>query len=128
MAAMGFWDRVKLAWRVLVSAQFASEVDDALNKGTSPERVHASGLMLLSAFQREGRLVDFLQQDVAGFSDEDIGAAARVVHGGCRKALRQFFEIAPAVNGSEGAPMNVPSGFDAQRIRLTGNVTGQPPV
>ncbi|PYS36906.1 MAG: DUF2760 domain-containing protein, partial [Acidobacteria bacterium] len=92
-----------------------------------PERVHASGLMLLAAFQREGRLVDFLQQDVAGFSDEEIGAAARVVHSGCRKALRQFFEVAPALNGAEGAPMTVPAGFDAQRTRLTGNVSGQPP-
>jgi uncharacterized protein DUF2760 len=92
-----------------------------------PERVHASGLLLLAAFQREGRLIDFLQQEVAGFSDQDIGAAARVVHAGCRKALRQFFEIAPATRETEGAPMTVPSGFDAQRIRPTGNVTGQPP-
>src|SRR2546429_445766 len=98
MAQIGFWDRVKMAWRVLISGQFASDVDDGLKELASaraktsapPERIHASGLILLAAFQREGRLVDFLQQDVAAFSDEDIGAAARVVHGGCRKALRQF--------------------------------------
>jgi hypothetical protein len=24
-------------------------------------------------------------------------------------------------------PMSLPAGFDAQRVRLTGNVTGQPP-
>jgi hypothetical protein len=135
MAQMGFWDRLKLAWRVSISGQFASEVEEALKQFESararqalpPERVHASGLMLLAALQREGRLIDFLQQEVAGFSDEDIGAAARVVHGGCRKALRQFFEIAPAMQGSEGTPMTVPAGFDAQRIRLTGNVSGEPP-
>jgi len=125
---IGFWDRVKMAWRVLISAQFATELASLRAKAaTPPERVHASGLMLLAAFQREGRLVDFLQQDVAGFSDEEIGAAARVVHSGCRKALRQFFEVAPALNGAEGAPMTVPAGFDAQRTRLTGNVSGQPP-
>jgi hypothetical protein len=132
---MRFWDRVKMAWRVLVSAQFAAELAEGLKELESArarpaapaERTHASGLLLLAAFQREGRLVDFLQQDVAGFSDEDIGAAARVVHGGCRKALQQFFEIAPAVEATEGAPMTVPAGFDAQRIRLTGNVTGRPP-
>jgi hypothetical protein len=135
MGIMGFWDRLKFAWRVLISAPFAEEVQDGLKQlelkraqqVAPPERVHASGLLLLAAFQREGRLIDFLQQEVAGFSDEDIGAAARVVHGGCRKALRQFFEIAPATQGTEGGPMTVPRGFDTQRIRLTGNVTGQPP-
>jgi Domain of unknown function (DUF2760) len=125
---MGFWDRVKMAWRVLISAQFANELASLRSKQAAPpERVHASGLMLLAAFQREGRLVDFLQQDVAGFSDEEIGAAARVVHNGCRKALRQFFELAPALNGTEGGSMAVPAGFDAQRTRLTGNVSGTPP-
>ena len=133
--AIGFLDRLKMAWRVLIDARFAEEVDEGLKQfalaraktSDPPERVHASGLMLLAAFQREGRLVDFLQQETAGFSDEEIGAAARVVHGGCHKALQQFFEIAPAVKGAEGAPMSVPAGFDSERIRLTGNVSGQPP-
>src|SRR5262249_53629730 len=129
----GFWDRVKMAWHVLISGRFATEVVDALKereagmtRAAAPvERTHASGLMLLAALQREGRLIDFLQQEVAGFSDEDIGAAARVVHAGCRKVLRQFFEIAPATQGSEGSVITVAAGFDAQRIRLTGNVSGR---
>ena len=133
--AIGFLDRLKMAWRVLINARFAEEVDESLKQfalartktSDPPERLHASGLMLLAAFQREGRLVDFLLQETAGFSDEQIGAAARVVHGGCHKALQQFFEIAPAVKGAEGAPMSVPAGFDSERIRLTGNVSGQPP-
>jgi hypothetical protein len=132
---IGFWDRVKMAWRVLVSAAFATQIAEGLEQlellrtrsAPPPERVHASGLMLLAAFQREGRFVDFLQQDVAGFSDEEVGAAARFVHGGCRKALQQFFEISPATADAEGGPMTVAAGFDAQRIRLTGNVSGQPP-
>src|SRR5262245_22368722 len=126
MAQIGFWDRVKMAWRVLINGQFANDVEEGLKQlalvraatAAPPERVHASGLALLSALQREGRLVDFLQQDVAGFSDEEIGAAGRVVHGGCRKVLQQYFELAPAVPGSEGGPFTVPAGFDSQRIRL----------
>jgi hypothetical protein len=135
MADIGFWDRVKMAWRILISGDFASEITQGLEqltlaraKAAEPaEKVNASGLMLLAAFQREGRLVDFLQQDAAGFSDEDIGAAARVVHSGCRKILRQFFDLSPAAPGAEGAPMSVPAGFDTERIRLTGNVSGKPP-
>jgi len=56
-----------------------------------------------------------------------VGAAARVVHAGCRKALRQGLDFGPAMTGAEGATVTVPAGFDAERIRLTGNVAGQPP-
>jgi uncharacterized protein DUF2760 len=130
-----FMERLKLAWRLLVDSQFAARVNaglDALETKAAaakvpPEKLHASGLMLVAALQREGRLVDFLQQDIAAFSDEDVGSAARVVHGGCRKVLKQFFQFEPAMNGNEGMPMTVPGGFDAQRIRLTGNVGGNPP-
>ena len=92
-----------------------------------PERVHASGLAVLSMLQREGRLIDFLKEDMAAFSDAEIGAAARVVHAGCRKVLSEYFAIEPALKDTEGATIQVPAGFDAQRIRLTGNVAGQPP-
>ena len=135
MDTPSFLDRVKLAWHLLIDGAFGARVQRGLQaleaeeteKSRPAERVHASALMLLAALQREGRLIDFLQQDVAGFSDEDVGAAARVVHGGCRKVLQQDFELEPAVRGSEGTPMPLPAGFDAQRIRLTGNISGQPP-
>lgn len=132
-----------MAFKLLFDAGFARQVATGLKLATQPEpkpapakasarelppeRLHASGLLVLSALQREGRLIDFLQQDVAGFSDEEVGAAARVVHSGCRRVLQQYFEFEPAAKGSEGTPMTLPQGFDAQRVRLTGNVTGQPP-
>jgi hypothetical protein len=92
-----------------------------------PEREHASALQLLAMLQREGRLVDFLQEDVAAFPDADVGAAARIVHEGCRKVVRQYLALEPVLPQGEGDAVNVPAGVDAQRIRLTGNVAGQPP-
>lgn len=131
-----------MAFRLIFSADYAQQVAAGLKRlsakaaaatpppapaAAPPERVHASGLFVLAALQREGRLLDFLQQDVAGFSDEEVGAAARVVHTGCAKVLKEYFTFQPAVAGEEGSPTAIPAGFDAQRIRLTGNVTGQPP-
>jgi len=129
---VSFFGRLGLAIRLLFNGAFAREVMNALKvepapKPASPERVHASGLLLLAALQREGRLVDFLQQDVAGFSDEEVGAAARVVHTGCKKVLKEHLDFEPALKDAEGSTVTVPKGFDAQRIRLTGNVAGQPP-
>ena len=92
-----------------------------------PEREHASGLAVLGMLQREGRLIDFLQENVAAYSDAEVGAAARTVHEGCRKVVQQYLALEPVLKEQEGARVSVPAGFDAQRIRLTGNVAGQPP-
>ncbi len=86
-----------------------------------------AALQLLGILQREGRFVDFLEEDVSGFSDADVGAAARVVHDGCRKALHEHFDLEPIRAEEEGTKVTIPEGFDAAAIRLTGNVVGEPP-
>lgn len=151
-----FFTRFALAfvlfWRLLFNPELAQKVlpvhrgEPALPSGLPPAREtvepeapvkapevaaapmpHAAGLYVLSLLQREGRLVDFLQEEVAPFSDAEVGAAARVVHEGCRKALRQLVDLAPVYAEDEGARVTVQPGYDAQRIQLTGNVAGQPP-
>jgi hypothetical protein len=86
-----------------------------------------SALQLLALLQREGRLVDFLQQDIASFPDADVGVAARVVHEGCRKALRSHAEIEPVRVEEEGARVKLDQGFDADAVKLVGDVKGEPP-
>lgn len=86
-----------------------------------------AALQLLALLQREGRFVDFLEEDVSSFSDAQIGAAARVVHDGCRKALREHLPAEPVRSEEEGAKVTLAKGFDAARVRLTGNVIGEPP-
>ena len=86
-----------------------------------------AALQLLGLLQREARLIDFTQENLAGFSDADIGAAARLVHEGCRKVLREHFTIAPVRAEAEGSRITLDAGFDAAAIRLTGNVVGAPP-
>ncbi len=86
-----------------------------------------AALQLLALLQREGRLIDFLQEDVQSFGDADVGAAARVVHAGCKKAIGEYFTLAPIRAEDEGAPITLPAGFDADENRVTGNVVGEPP-
>lgn len=81
-------------------------------------------LVLLSLLQSEGRFVDFVQQDIAGYPDGDIGAVARVVHTGCRKVLSSHLRIAAIRGESEGQRVALEPGFDPNRIKLTGNVAG----
>jgi hypothetical protein len=86
-----------------------------------------AALQLLSLLQREGRLVDFLQQDIASFPDADVGAAARVVHEGCRKALRAHAQIAPVRTEAEGSRVNLVGELDPDQVKLVGDVKGEPP-
>ncbi|AKT43033.1 DUF2760 domain-containing protein [Chondromyces crocatus] len=84
-------------------------------------------LQLLALLQREGRLIDFLQQDIASFGDAEIGAAARVIHEGCRKALRDHATVSPVRSEDEGARITIASGYSPAEIKLSGNVGGSPP-
>ena len=86
-----------------------------------------AALQVLGLMQREARFVDFIQEDVAGYSDAEIGAAARVVHEGCRKVIKEHFKLVPVRDESEGSRITVAPGFDTTAIRLTGNVVGQAP-
>jgi hypothetical protein len=86
-----------------------------------------AALLLLSLLQRDARLIDFTQENLANYSDAEIGAAARVVHEGCRKVLNEHFTIAPVREDNEGSTVTLQEGFDAAAIRLTGNVVGSAP-
>jgi hypothetical protein len=93
---------------------------------TAPAKADPA-LNLLSLLQREGRLIDFCEEELGGFSDAQIGAAARTVHDGCRKALRGAVTLTPVRPEPEGSSVTLPPGFDPQAVRLSGNVVGQPP-
>ena len=92
-------------------------------KQASPD----AALQLLALLQRDARLIDFAGESLAAYDDAQIGAAARLVHEGCAKVLREHFDIVPVRAEAEGARITLPAGFDAAAVRLTGNVVGQPP-
>lgn len=154
---MPFFTRVWFAWlcffRVMFDGAFANRVEGvraelpaapraasekapaaiaasaaAVAPVTAPtEAAREGALQLLALFQREGRLVDFLEQDIAPFEDAEIGATARVVHDGCRKALKAHAKIAPLRAEEEGAEVTLEAGFDARAVKLTGDVAGKGP-
>ena len=123
-----FFQRIPLAFNAFFKVLFAAPVAPVVEAPT-PLKVATpdAALQLLGLFQRDARLIDFTQEDLASYSDADIGAAARVVHEGCCKVLREHFTITPMRPEPEGSRLTLPDGFDARAIRLTGNVVGQAP-
>jgi hypothetical protein len=86
-----------------------------------------SAMQLLSLMQKEARLIDFLNEDVAAYSDEEVGAAARVIHSGGQKLLKDYITLSPVRNEEEESRITIEAGFNSQAIRLSGNVTGNAP-
>ena len=99
-------------------------------KAATPAAVKADpgegALVLLGVLQRDARLVDFLMEDIAPYSDEQVGAAVRSIHENSRKTLERLFELAPVVDGVEGTVTNLESAGikakDTARVKLMGKV------
>jgi pyruvate/2-oxoglutarate dehydrogenase complex dihydrolipoamide acyltransferase (E2) component len=93
----------------------------------APASANDAALQLLALLQREGRFLDFLEEDVTSFPDAEVGAAARVVHAGCRKAIREHAKLAPVRREQEGARVTVEAGTSPAEVKLVGNVAGAAP-
>lgn len=121
-----YFSAVKLGLRWLKDPTFATKVDE-LSAPPKPPKPNPEPVRLLTLLQRDGRLLDFLMEDVAGASDTDLGAGVREIHRNCQKVLKEHLVLEPVMSQEENASVEVPAGFDPSAVRLTGNVTGQPP-
>ena len=90
-------------------------------------QAEAEVVAFVSLLQEKGRLVDFLMEDVAPYDDKQVGAAARVVHQGCREVLNDSFKITPISQAEEGSRITVPAAYAADEYRLLGKISGDPP-
>jgi hypothetical protein len=115
---------------VLGEPDFAARVQPLLLPPPPPEPVKRSAepLRLLALLQREGRLLDFLLEDISQVEDDQqIGAGVRELHRQAQAAIKEHLDLEPVLPNREDDPVTVPAGFDPSAIRLTGNVSGQPP-
>ena len=130
-AFFGVLGDAKLAARFAALRQGATAAPPPVAPVPPPPALRAASpdaaLQLLALLQRDARLIDFIGEDLDAYDDAQIGAAARVVHEGCAKVLREHFSIVPVRDEAEGSRVTLPAGFDAAAVRLTGNVVGKAP-
>ena len=86
-----------------------------------------SHLRLLYILQKNGRLVDFLKEDISKFSDAEVGAAARKIHEETRKSLEACVRLRPLFPDEEGSEVTLPEGYDKGHIKVVGKVKGSAP-
>jgi hypothetical protein len=119
----------EIGQRWLRDAKFQEAVTKALTPPPPPPPPKPSPepLLLLTLMQREGRLIDFLLENVDGADNETLGVGVRSIHQACQKVLHEHLELEPVMKAEEKSTVEVPVGFDPSAIRVTGNVTGSPP-
>jgi len=151
---IGFWERIVFAFRCFFSILFGAAIpDDIARKLVVPvapvreapvaiaptasrlkeaERPAPESLgravQMLALLQRDGRLIDFLAENISAYPDVQLGAAVRSIHESCRKTLDEYVKLEPILNSEEDQPVTVEPGFDPAAIKLIGNVAGAPPV
>jgi hypothetical protein len=147
--SMGFGERLSYAFRCFFSLLSSGEIPEDIAReliktpaqvapAPAPAPVTAPpvekpvepvdrAVQMLALLQRDGRLIDFLTEDIAPYGDAEVGAAVREVHQSCRQVLDHYLKLEPVIASEEGRPVTVEAGFDPAKIKLIGNATGQPP-
>jgi hypothetical protein len=130
--------KISLAFRCFFALLFGGKLSPELidELGIKPKaapapaaptvRTSDGALQMLSILQRDARLLDFFLEDITPYSDEQVGAAARSMHGPARETLERYVKLAPVVDGVEGTYVKAPS-KDAAQVKFLGNVPATPP-
>ena len=105
-----------------VKAEPEKRVTPRAPQPTAPIRNDA--ISLLATLQREARLVDIVKEPLGDYSDAQVGAAARDVLRDCGVVLDRLFQLEPIVEQEEGARVEIPSGADSARYRISGSASG----
>jgi hypothetical protein len=153
---IGFWERVAFAFRcffsILIHAEIPNDIQQRLSKtvGATPAAASVTAtsppitplkaverptsdqpdraVQMLALLQRDGRLVDFLTENIAPYPDAQLGAAVRTIHETCRQVLDRYIRLESILNSEEDQPVTVEAGFDPAAIKLVGDVKGEPPM
>lgn len=134
--------RIVLAFQAFFSLLFTGKLTPEfaarlgfVPRGATPTKPAAApkpnasdgALQMLGILQRDGRILDFVLEDIAPYSDEQVGSAARGVHDQVKEALDRYFKFAPVIDGVEGTFTNAPAKDPAQ-VKFIGNIPAAPPA
>ena len=109
------------------SASKNAALPEATNEKTTSNYPYGA-VHLLSEMQKEGRLVDFLQENLEDYNDEEIGVSVRSIHEGCKKVLNTVVSMEKVIEQEEESTVRINKDYDAKLIKLTGRVSDTYPM
>ncbi len=90
------------------------------------EAIPPAAYQILYLFQKEGRLIDLLSEDISGLDDETLGGAIRPIHEGCRRLLEDRLILERVLNEEEGSVVTLDE-VDPEAVKLSGRVPATGP-
>jgi len=134
--------RIWLAIRSFFSILFSGSLpEDALTRlglarrgAPKPQTTSAPAVLrpsdgavqMLSILQRDARLIDFIMEDIAAYTDDQVGAAVRGLHDQARESLARYVKLEPVIDGVEGT-FTKPAISDPAAVKFVGNVPAGKP-
>lgn len=87
-----------------------------------PQASAADGaVQILGILQRDSRLVDFLMEDIAAYTDDQVGAAVRDVQSSAKQSLERYLKLQPVIDAVEETTVPT-AGLESASYKLIGNV------
>lgn len=80
-------------------------------------------VQVLSELQKEGRLIDFLEEDLTNYEDDEIGSSVRSIHEGCRKVVNKILVKEKLIDQEEETSVRVNKDYNPNEIKLSGRVS-----
>ena len=105
--AIDWENKVQSAQKALAETERALQVSLESKNQDKQQSSGSEVLTFLSLLQEKGRFLDFLMDDITLYSDNQVGAAGRVVHQGCSKVLGELFRISPLHKDDEGTKITL---------------------
>lgn len=93
----------------------------------APKGIPTDGLVLVSQLQEKGRFLDFLMDDISAYPDAQVGAAARVIHQGCKGVITTAFAPQPVSSSPEGTQISLEADYNTHNYRVSGELSGEAP-
>ena len=91
-------------------------------RNTGIDSFENGAVYTLVLLQREGRLIDFLQEKIDNYTDEQIGTAVRQIHKNCNTVLSTYYQVSPILEGAEGVELAFEKKLDPSMITLSGKL------
>ncbi len=109
-----------------VETKLQSPVEEKVD--LQKESYHNGAIHILAEMQKEGRLIDFLKENLDDYNDEEIGGSVRSIHEGCKKAIDSHIQMEKVLDQEEESTCRINKDYDAKSIKLTGRVADNYPM
>jgi len=102
-----------------------TKVLDRKSLNPSNDQLSDDAIVLLRLLQEEGRLLDFIKEDISSYDDSQVASASRVIHRGCSNVFKKYLSLDHVLDYDENMVVELPENIEQNALKVHGNKTGK---